>query len=149
MPSLFRCELAITPVAIPNMDVRVTGEVHFTEYEIQQMRHGVEWTLGCSLWGEDLGRDHWLDPDDHLIRATYALNSEQDQVSGTRFPARRFSDPLPRSLGRFAFVGTMDKRHLNEDRGKDEVYAWVYLHSNERPPSKITRKTKVVHYAFG
>ena len=109
--------------------VLVTCKVHFTQYEINQMKEGLKFKLICQLWGEDSGL---TGADDFL----YTIPA-----------AKYFPDSTPSATENVAFEATVGEGLLNEDIGTDEVYAKLKL-TNLYTLIGVNKNTNVVSHNF-
>ncbi|MFO7668194.1 MAG: hypothetical protein R6W31_00915 [Bacteroidales bacterium] len=112
--------------------VQVDCKLLFSDLELCLMKSCAKtrlFKLRCKLWGED----SWLTgADDYL----YTMNE-----------VYFFPDPTPGTSESRTFKVTAGEGLLDEDWGRDEVYARVYL-SNYLSQTSISRKSNVVSHRF-
>jgi hypothetical protein len=132
MASLSDARLSIE-LDLPGNSARVivTCDVRFTRFEQAQIRDGLRFRLDCQIWGEDNGRDAWIDADDHLFNYTSIF----------------FPDATPAALERARFDTTVHVATLQEDSGTDEIYGQLILR-NLDSGRRVRRKTNLVHHQF-
>lgn len=87
----------------------VTGKIAFSSYELNQMKEGLKFRLKCQLWGEDSGL---TGADDYLYTFDKIMY---------------YPDKTPAALESFTFEKTLGEGVLDEDLGRDEVYARAAL----------------------
>jgi len=132
MPTITNAKLAMT-LGLPgnSAKVTVTANVRFSPFEMFLMKNGLRFSLGCNVWGEDLGQGNWLNADDHIF------------AYSTQF----FPDATPAQVENVKFERTVNRQILDEDLGTDEVYAQLTL-KNLHDGSAIKAKTNVVTHNF-
>jgi len=104
----------------------VTCKVYFTAYEMREMREGLNFRLDCSLWEEDV-----ITHDDYL----YSY--------GSKF----FPDASPTSPESATFSAVLGLSLLNQEWGRDEIYARLAL-KNLYTRVTVTANTNVVKRNF-
>jgi hypothetical protein len=136
MPQLHNSTLRIT-IALPERTARVlvTGEIRFTENDLDDIDHGVEHQLTCVLWERDNGRDALIDPDNR-----YRFDFPQ---------LFRFSDDegIPPAVNEFRFETTVPAFWL-DDEGDEEIYARLTLKNLETDQSVRTSTNTISHFNF-
>ena len=111
-------------------EVTVKAEVKFTPFEYCLMKNCPKtrlFKLKCQLWGED----YWM-PDDRL----YTLPAAHYYPAGS-----------PALTETATFKATVGEGMLDEDVGKDEIYAKLIL-TNLFTLNKVTKKSNIVHHEF-
>jgi hypothetical protein len=109
----------------------VTCKVIFNQFELNQMKEGLRFSLNCALWGEDLGQGNFFNPDDYIF--SY----------GTKF----FPDANPSNPEVPVFTAVLATNLLNEDFGTDEVYGQLRL-KNLYTNIAVRAKTNVIRRNF-
>jgi hypothetical protein len=109
-------------------NVKVTGKITFTRFELAQMKDGLRFKLKCSLWGADSGL---TGADDFL----YTLSSKY------------YPDASPNQVETYTFEVTLGEGVLDEDWGTDEVYAKVRL-INLYTLVAVTKNSNTVSHSF-
>lgn len=111
--------------------VRVTCKVNFTALELCHMKTcgGRHFKVKAKLWGADSGL---TGADDFL----YTLPT-----------VRYFPDATPSATEDVVFEDTVGEGLLDEDWGRDEVYARIYL-QNLFTLNEVRRNTNVVSHSF-
>ena len=105
--------------------VTATPTLTFTAYEVNQMQNGLRYRLDCKLYGDDV----WYD--DHLFTL------ESQSIGATN----------PSTSMVTTFTTTVGQSLLNEDWGKDEIYAYVQLY-NPYTGVRRSRRSPVVSGYF-
>ena len=106
------------PLGTKTAKCEVSCKVYFTAYEIREMREGLNFRTGCSLWEEDV-----ITHDDYL----YSY--------GSKF----FPDASSASPESATFSVVLGLSLLNQEWGRDEIYARLEL-KNLSPASQSRRR---------
>jgi len=132
MPTITNATIAIA-IGLPGNKAKVTvaAQIRFSPFELFLMKNGLRFSLGCNVWGEDLGQGNWLNADDFIF--SYA----------TKF----FPDATPTGVESVTFDATVNRSILDEDLGTDEVYGQLTL-KNLHDGSMVKAKTNVVKHSF-
>lgn len=126
MASLSHPNLVITLASgTSNVHVQASVTVTFSAFELALMKLGLKGRLRCELWGKD--GTILTGGDDNLL----SFNTRTVTSSGTQ----TFSRTIPSSM-------------LNEDIGRDEVYAAFMLSSNQPTFSMDVRADSPVVTGF-
>ena len=126
MAALSVANLSITDIP-QTKTARCTAKVKitFTSYEMEEMKQGLRFRLDCSLYGDD---PVW---DDHLFH----------------YASKFFPDASPANPENPVFDAVLGTSLLDEDFGRDEIYAKFRLR-NLYTGSLVTAKSNVVHRSF-
>ena len=89
--------------------VVVKCKVTFTPYEMNQMKSGLRFRLRAELWGDD----------------SWALGGDDKLYTYT--PVKYFPDAAPTSTETVTFDTILGEGVLDEDIGRDEIYARLTL----------------------
>lgn len=132
MPTITNSKIAIA-LDLPGnkAKVTVTAQVRFSTFELFLMKNGLRFSLGCNVWGEDMGQGNWLNADDFIF--SYA----------TKF----FPDSTPTAVEPVKFEATVNRSILDEDLGTDEIYGQLTL-KNLHDNAMVKAKTNVVTHSF-
>jgi hypothetical protein len=126
MASITNAKLKITIDAkTKKATCEVTASINFTPYEFNEIKEGLGFRLDCTLWGDDPIYD------DHLYS----------------FASKFFPDSSPSASEAISFAVVLPQNKLNEDVGKDEIYARLDL-LNTYTLVKVVKKTNVISYSF-
>lgn len=107
--------------------VRVTGSIEFNDIELQLMSQGLAIAVQGRLFGEDLGNDDDL---------------------GVPLSPRVFTGVQTRQTSYVVGANSVAGEKLNEDVGKDEVYARLTLNHSLSPVPVATRESNVIEFSF-
>ena len=107
----------------------VKAKINFTQFELNQMKQGLQFKLKCQLWGADSG----LTGDDDFL-FTYAN-------------AKFYPDATPAITEDAVFDVTLGEGVLDEDLGTDEIYGKLIL-TNLFTLIQVKKNTNEVSHSF-
>jgi hypothetical protein len=129
MANVWSAHLAISHDHVKKLAaVTVRVKLAFTTYELKQMKDGLQFKCKCELWGADSG---FNGADDKL----YVLSPKY------------FPDASPSGTEEISFQVTLGEGVLDEDWGRDEVYAHVVL-QNLFTQTKSSKNSNTVEHRF-
>ncbi len=107
--------------------VHVTGSIEFDDLELRLMSQGLVISVQGRLFGDDLGNDDDL---------------------GVPLNPRVFTGVQTRQVIYAVGASRVAGEKLNEDVGKDEVYARLTLTNSLSPAPVATRESNVIEFFF-